>query len=88
MTHWSQIGGALKKVSIVIGLYKSEKTITSVINEIREVLGEWKYEYEIILVDDCSPDGVFEVVKKLAETDNRIKVIRLTQKLRTNKCSN
>ena len=69
----------MKKVSIVIGLYNSEKTITSVVNEIRDVLDGWKYEYEIILVDDCSPDGVYEVVKKLAETDNRIKVIRLIQ---------
>ena len=49
----------MKKVSIVIGLYNSEKTIEAVLEEIKEAFSKSdKYFYEVILVDDFSPDGV------------------------------
>ncbi len=70
----------MKKVSIVIGLYNSEKTIKDVIREIDLAFSEQKrYEYEMILVDDYSPDGVYELVKKEARKDKRIHVIHLAR---------
>lgn len=70
----------LKKVSIVIGLYNSEKTIEAVIHEIKQVFEHSdKYEYEIVLVDDYSPDNVYDLVKKLAQKDYRIKVVHLSK---------
>lgn len=73
-------GYAVKKVSIVIGLYNSEKTIKDVLNEIAFVFSQQKeYIYEVILVDDYSPDGVYELVKKAAKEDDRIKVIHLSK---------
>ena len=70
----------MKKVSIVIGLYNSERTIQSVLDEIEEVFSvQEEYEYEVVLVDDYSPDGVYELVKKIAKNDKRIKVIHLSQ---------
>ena len=70
----------MKKISIVIGLYNSAKTIESVLEEIDQVLSACpEYEYEVILVDDRGPDNVFEVVKKCAAADKRIKVIRLAK---------
>ena len=70
----------MKKVSIVIGLYNSEKTIRAVLEEIDSVFSEnQKYEYEVILVDDYSPDGVYALVKELAKKEPRIKVIHLSQ---------
>ncbi|MDD7402350.1 MAG: glycosyltransferase family 2 protein [Butyribacter sp.] len=70
----------MKKVSIVIGLYNSEKTIGAVLKEIDEAFVEsGKYKYEVVLVDDYSPDGVYDVVKKIAQQDKRIKVLHLSK---------
>ena len=62
----------MKKVSFVIPCYRSALTIGNVVKEIRDtMLKLTKYSYEIILVNDCSPDETFEVIEKLcAENDN------------------
>ena len=52
-----------EKISIVIPCYRSEKLIASVVDEIISYIG-WM-DYEIILVCDCSPDNVWEEIKKL-----------------------
>ena len=42
-------------VSFVIPCYRSAETIGSVVDEIEAAMGELeRYEYEIILVNDCS----------------------------------
>lgn len=70
----------MEKVSIVIGLYNSERTIQAVLEEITFVFSkQTQYIYEIILVDDYSPDGVYELVKKIAKEDARIKVLHLSK---------
>ncbi len=61
------------KISYVIPCYRSENTIESVVDEIKgkmELLK--KYEYEIVLINDCSPDGTFEVIKKLCSENENI----------------
>lgn len=61
------------KVSYVIPCYRSEKTLQSVVDEIRNKMTELKkYIYEIILVDDCSPDGTFNVIRELCVEDKNI----------------
>lgn len=46
----------MEKLSFVIPCYGSETTIEIVVNEIRETLKQRpEYDYEIILVNDCSP---------------------------------
>lgn len=63
----------MDKVSFVIPCYRSEKTIGSVVKEIHDTMRDrTKYEYEIILVNDCSPDETFPVIRKLCESDTRI----------------
>lgn len=70
----------MKKVSIVIGLYNSEKTIEDVLREIESAFsGNKMYYYEVVLVDDHSPDGVYGLVKGLAAKDRRIKVVHLSK---------
>ncbi|MDD3138295.1 MAG: glycosyltransferase family 2 protein [Lachnospiraceae bacterium] len=58
----------MKKISYVIPCYRSALTILNVINEISDTMVKLpKYQYEIILVNDCSPDSTFEVIRDLAE---------------------
>lgn len=55
-------------ISYVIPCYNSSRTIGKVVNEISETMGKLKqYRYEIILVNDCSSDNTFEVIKDICE---------------------
>ena len=71
----------MRLISVVIPVYRSEYTIASVIDEIREVMNERKteYTYEILLINDCSPDNALEVINKIAVTDPKIKVVDLAK---------
>lgn len=60
-------------ISIVIPCYRSEHTIEKVVNEIKqEILKREGNTYQIILVNDCSPDQTFEKIKELAAGDSNI----------------
>lgn len=64
----------MKKVSFCIPCYKSEQTLGNVIDEIKSSMEKLadKYCYEIILVNDCSPDGTFGVIEKLVKANDNI----------------
>lgn len=69
-----------KKLSFVIPCYRSQKTVGSVIQEIREMIKkEAKYDYEIILVNDGSPDDVWDVIKEYATQDKHILGVNLAR---------
>lgn len=54
----------MKKVSFVIPCYRSAKTLPQVVKEIEDTMTKLNdYEYEIVLVNDCSPDNTFEVIR-------------------------
>lgn len=69
------------KLSFVIPCYGSENTIESVVDEIRNTVKTRsdKYDYEIILVSDHSPDNVFSVIESLAKNDRKITGIELAR---------
>lgn len=68
------------KISFVIPCYRSELTLEGVVKEIQDTMVEMpKYTYEIILVNDCSPDNTYEVIKKLAKANNSIKGLCLAK---------
>ena len=67
-------------ISFVIPCYRSEKTISKVYTEIVEVMAQRPaFDYEIIAVNDCSPDNVLEVLSKLAVQDQKVKVVDLAK---------
>lgn len=68
-----------KLISFVIPCYRSEKTIKSVVTEIVSLCAVNQYDYEIVLVNDYSPDDVWNVIKKLVQSNNRIKAIKFTK---------
>ena len=56
----------MSKISFVIPCYRSEQTIGHVVAEIDDKMRELKdYEYEVIMVNDCSPDHTLEALRKL-----------------------
>lgn len=65
----------MKKLSFVIPCYRSQDTITNVVERvIATVEQDKRYDYEIICINDCSPDNTLSVLRKLAE-NKRIKVL-------------
>lgn len=64
------------KLSIIIPVYNSKQTIEILVDELVNFLEE-KSEYEIILVDDYSLDNSYLVLKKIAEKNKKIKIIKL-----------
>lgn len=72
----------MKLLSFVIPCYGSEKTIEAVYNEIASKVAEKnEYDYEIIAVNDCSPDGVLSVLYHLNEKDPKFKVVNLSRNM-------
>ena len=58
----------MKNISFVIPCYCSELTLKGVVREIAETMEQIShYQYEIILVNDCSPDRTFSVITELAQ---------------------
>ncbi|MBQ1848792.1 MAG: glycosyltransferase family 2 protein [Lachnospiraceae bacterium] len=56
----------MKTISFVIPCYRSEATIGHVVAEIDGKMQEMNtYEYEIILINDCSPDHTLDSLRKL-----------------------
>lgn len=71
----------MKKLSFVIPCYGSEHTIEGVIDEINSTVSKKRDEYihEIICVNDCSPDNVLGVLRKLVKSQPNLKVINLAR---------
>ncbi len=69
-----------KKLSFVIPCYRSQKTLGSVIDEITETMNkEPEYDYEIILVNDGSPDHVWDTIREYVSRDDHVMGICLAK---------
>ena len=64
----------MERISFVIPCYRSEKTLDSVVREIVSTMDELtdRYTYEIILIDDCSPDNTYREIQRIAGLHNNI----------------
>lgn len=70
----------MKKVSFVIPCYRSAHTLPHVIAEIKDTMKTLDtYEYEVVLVNDCSPDNTFEVIRGICAENSNIKGINLAK---------
>ena len=61
------------KITAIIILYNSEKTIKSAI---RSIQNQNISDIELIIVDDFSSDNSIKTITKIAEQDHRIKIIK------------
>ncbi len=61
------------KVTVIMPVYKAEATLPFALRGMLEQ--SWK-NLEVVVVDDCSPDGTFAIAETLARQDARIRAIR------------
>ncbi len=70
----------MKKITFVIPCYRSERTLPSVVAEIQETMKAiGRYEYEIVLVNDGSPDDTLGTIRKLCRENPRIRGIHFAR---------
>ena len=67
------------KVSIISPVYKAEKIIRELVRRIKEEIEPLCESYEIILIDDYSPDSSWKVIKDIAVLDSTVKGIRFSR---------
>lgn len=66
----------LPDLSIVIPIHNEEPNLRELCREFTEVLTAAGRSYEIILIDDGSTDGSFEVLREIQALDPRLRVIQ------------
>jgi len=63
-------------ISVVVPLYDEVESLPELTSWISRVMDENKYTYEVILVDDGSKDGSWEMIRKLQLNNPHIKGIK------------
>lgn len=66
-------------LSIVSPVYRAEKILPALVQRITDAVKPITDEFEIVLVDDFSPDHSWAVIEQLAEDNPRIKGIKLSR---------
>ncbi|ASW42452.1 glycosyltransferase family 2 protein [Clostridium isatidis] len=70
----------MEKLSFVIPVYNSEKSIKIVIEKIIELVkGLGKYDYEVVLTNDGSTDNSLEVCKDICKNNSKVKLLNLSR---------
>lgn len=67
-----------KLVSIVVPTYKSQAFIAQLVERVADVFAGLPFRYELILVNDASPDGTWGELKRLRDLDPaRVRIFKL-----------
>lgn len=65
-----------KKISILTPCYNEEGNIAELISAVRNVFSKMpQYDYEHVLIDNCSTDKTVLILKDIASSDKKIKII-------------
>lgn len=67
------------EISIVSPVYKAEGIIDSLVDEVIRNVETFAQSFELILVEDFSPDGSWESVRRNCLKDERVKGIKLSR---------
>jgi glycosyltransferase involved in cell wall biosynthesis len=65
------------RLSVVVPVYNSSDILVSLHQRLTTVLAALCDDYELVLVDDDSPDGSWRVLQRLADEDARVVAVRL-----------
>lgn len=67
------------EISIVSPIYKGEKMLGELVSRIETSVSKITDDYEIILVNDCSPDNSWEKIEQICERNNKVKGVNLSR---------
>jgi dolichol-phosphate mannosyltransferase len=66
-------------LSIVSPVYKAENIVSVLVERLNRVVSEITDDYEIILIEDGSPDNSWSEIKKAASVYTNVKGIQLSR---------
>jgi len=66
-------------ISVVTPVYMCDNCLLELYNRLTTSLQKITREYEILMVNDMSPDNSWEIIKKLADKDKRVKGINFSR---------
>ncbi|HEV3230140.1 MAG TPA: glycosyltransferase family 2 protein [Solirubrobacteraceae bacterium] len=67
------------ELSVVIPVYGCADCLRALHRRLHDTLGSLASSYEIVFVDDRSPDGAWETLRELAAADPAVKALRLSR---------
>lgn len=67
------------EISVLSAVYMSEQSVPELVDRVRQAVESVTNDYEIVLVDDGSPDGSWRCIEAACRRDSRVKGIRLTR---------
>ena len=65
----------MKKISIVTPTFNEEENIERLCQEIKLEVQSLNYDYEHIVIDNCSTDSTIDKLRKISSNDKNVKVI-------------
>lgn len=65
------------EISVVIPFYNEQENIPELYNRLKSVMDNLGNSYELVFIDDGSRDRTYELLTKLYEKDEKVRVIRL-----------
>ena len=66
-------------LSVISPIYKGEKMLDELVSRIEAAVETFTKDYEIILVNDCSPDDSWAKMKEICASDKKVKGINLSR---------
>ena len=72
-------GDAMNKYSIIVPVYNEELAVPIFYDAVTKELDKLNEDYEVIFVNDGSKDKTVEIIKGLAEKDNRVKLLSFSR---------
>jgi dolichol-phosphate mannosyltransferase len=64
----------VKVISIVVPTFNEAEVIEKFVTRVCEVMNSFGREYEVLVVDDDSPDKTGDIVRKISKKNNNVKV--------------
>ncbi len=77
--HMNDGSPSSPSISIVIPLYNEGSHLSSLLSDLKAALEETGCRFEIILVDDGSPDETWQIIRDQAQTSPSLQAVRLSR---------
>ena len=69
----------MPRISVVLPIYRTSQYLQELYDRLVKVLENSGHDFELIMVDDGSPDDAWRIISKLAKCDRRVKGLCLSR---------